>query len=146
MLLAITAQRAHVLGFLAHAVESVAARICWEAGGRVATNVFLRDLDLDVHNAGDARRLEVVADGLPLFGGAQLAVDTGEMGLQEQGQREGTVLRWQLQDVQKRGVTLNWWGEARGRGWLCWLRRWGGTMVTRNTEVFVPPGESSSTC
>ena len=27
-------------------------------------------------NAADARRLEVVADGLPLFGGAQLAVDT----------------------------------------------------------------------
>ena len=51
-------------------------RICREAGGRVATNVFVRDLDLDVHNAGDARRLEVVADGLPLFGGAQLAVDT----------------------------------------------------------------------
>ena len=51
----------------------VAARICREAGGRV---VFVQDLDLDVHNAGDARRLEVVADGLPLVGGAQLAVDT----------------------------------------------------------------------
>ena len=79
MLLAITAQRAHVLGFLAeggHVVESVVARICREAGGRVATNVLVRDLGLDVHNAGDARRLEVVADGLPLFGGAQLAVDT----------------------------------------------------------------------
>ena len=49
----------------------------------------------------------------------------GEMGLREQGQREGTVLRWQLQDVQKSGVTLNWWGDARGRGWLCWLWRWG---------------------
>ena len=57
-------------------MESVAARICREVGGRVATNVFVRDLDLDVHNAGDARRLEVVADLLPLFGGAQLAVDT----------------------------------------------------------------------
>ena len=53
-----------------YAVESVAARICWEAGERFATNVFVRD----VHNARDARRLEVVADGLPLFGGAQLTV------------------------------------------------------------------------
>ena len=48
-----------------------------EAGGRVTTNVLVvRDLDLAEPNAADARRLEVVADGLPLFGGAQLAVDT----------------------------------------------------------------------
>ena len=40
-----------------------------------ATNVTVGDLDL-VQFAGDARRLEVVADGLPLFAGAQLAVDT----------------------------------------------------------------------
>ena len=49
------------------------ARICREAGGRVTTNVLLRDLDL-APNAVDGRRLEV--DGLPLFGGAQLAIDT----------------------------------------------------------------------
>ena len=36
----------------------------------------MRDLDLAEPNAANARRLEVVADGLPLFGGAQLAVDT----------------------------------------------------------------------
>ena len=58
------------------------------------------DLDLDVHNAGDAKRLEVVADGLLLFGGAQWqwtppwSAFFRETGLQEQGQREGTVLRW----------------------------------------------------
>ena len=39
-------------------------------------NVFVRDLDLGVVDRLDARRLEVVADGLPLFGGAQLATDT----------------------------------------------------------------------
>ena len=37
-------------------------------------NVFLKDLTLDLP-ATDDRRLGVVADGLPLFGGAQLAVD-----------------------------------------------------------------------
>ena len=54
------------------------ARICREAGGRwpVPTNVMVRDLDLVEPNAADTRRLEVVADGLPLFGGAQLAIDT----------------------------------------------------------------------
>ena len=45
-------------------------------GGRVTTNIFVRDLDITAPNAMDNRRLEVVADGLPLFGGAQLAVDT----------------------------------------------------------------------
>ena len=58
------------------ALESAAARVCREAGGRVSTNVFVRDLDIAMFNMTDSRRLEVVADGLPLFGGAQLAIDT----------------------------------------------------------------------
>ena len=57
------------------AVKSAAARICREAGARVTTNVLMRGLDVGVPVA-DTRRLEVVADGLPLFGGMQLAVDT----------------------------------------------------------------------
>ena len=65
-----------VLGRRGYPLESVVVRICREAGGRVTTNVLVRDLDLAEPNAADARRLEVVADGLPLFGGAQLAVDT----------------------------------------------------------------------
>ena len=40
------------------------------------TNVLVRDLDLVAPNPLDSRRLEVVVDGLPLFGGCQLAVDT----------------------------------------------------------------------
>ena len=43
--------------------------------GRVTTNVMIRDLDLIQPGVVDARRLEVVVDGLSLFGGAQLAVD-----------------------------------------------------------------------
>ena len=67
--------RAGVLGGRGFSVESAAARVCREAGARVSTNVFVRDLDLPVLGH-DGRRLEVVADGLPLFGGAQLAIDT----------------------------------------------------------------------
>ena len=37
---------------------------------------MVRDLDLEHLQGPDGRRLEVVADGLPLFGGAQLALDT----------------------------------------------------------------------
>ena len=38
--------------------------------------MFLRELDLGVGGVLDNKRLEVVVDGLPLFNGAQLAVDT----------------------------------------------------------------------
>ena len=68
--------RAGVLGRRGFAVESAGARICREAGGRVVANALLRDLDLVAPNPRDQRRLEILADGLPLFGGAQLAVDT----------------------------------------------------------------------
>ena len=56
-------------------IERMAARICREAGARVTTNTCLRDLNVDSLRRGD-RRLEVIANGLPLFHGAQIAVDT----------------------------------------------------------------------
>ena len=46
---------------------------CREAG---ANKPLVRDMDLGVPSGRDSRRLEVVADGLPLFGGMQLAIDT----------------------------------------------------------------------
>ena len=67
--------RAGVLGRRGFAPESAVARICREAGCRVATNTFMRDMDLAVP-ATDNRRLEVVVDGLPLCGGSHLAIDT----------------------------------------------------------------------
>ena len=67
---------AGVLGRWGFALESAAARICREAGARVGTNVMVRDMDLLPQSHLDTRRLEVVADGLPLFHGAQLAIDT----------------------------------------------------------------------
>ena len=68
--------RAGVLGRRRFAVESAAARVCREAGGRVTVNMMVRDMDLGLPHAHDSRRLEIVADGLPLFSGMQLAVDT----------------------------------------------------------------------
>ena len=61
-----------VSGRRGFALESVAARVCREAGGRVSVNQYVRDLDTAPNN----RRLEVVADGLFLFHGAQLVIDT----------------------------------------------------------------------
>ena len=42
----------------------------------MTTNVRVQDLDLPPRAGADNLRLEVVADGLPLFHGAQLAIDT----------------------------------------------------------------------
>ena len=56
-------------------VEVAVARICREGGARVSTNVMVRDLDLSQAPGVDGRRFEVVAEGLSLFGGAQLAID-----------------------------------------------------------------------
>ena len=42
----------------------------------MGTNILVRNMDLVPQGRQDSRRLEVVADGLPLFHGAQLAIDT----------------------------------------------------------------------
>ena len=55
-------------------IERVMARICREAGARVKFNALLRDMNVRVASS-DARRIEVLAQDLPCFGGSQLAVD-----------------------------------------------------------------------
>ena len=70
------ASGAGVLGRRGFALEVAAAQVCREAGVRVSTNQFVRDLDLGEFNGLDGRRLEVIADGLSLWRGAQLAIDT----------------------------------------------------------------------
>ena len=67
--------RAGILAGRGYALEAAAARICREAGARVVTNCFVRDLNLTAP-PDDGRRLEVVANNLPLWNGAQLAIDT----------------------------------------------------------------------
>ena len=57
------------------APERTPARVCREAGATVRYNAKLRDMDLDVSANNDDRATEVLATGLPLYFGAQLAVD-----------------------------------------------------------------------
>ena len=47
--------------------EVCAARICREGGARVREDQMLRDLNVHVA-AGDTRRIEVIANGLPFWG------------------------------------------------------------------------------
>ena len=63
------------LGKRGFAAEGAVAQICREGGARVSTNVMLRDLDISPPHSSDGRRLEVVAEGLCLFCGCQLALD-----------------------------------------------------------------------
>ena len=67
---------AGVLGKRGFPLECAAAQICHEAGAKVTTIVHVRDILVAVFNNLDGRRLEVVADGLTLWHGAQLAIDT----------------------------------------------------------------------
>ena len=53
-----------------------AGQVCREAGARVSSNLHVRDMDLAEFNNLDGQRLEVVADGLTLWQGAQFAMDT----------------------------------------------------------------------
>ena len=55
--------------------EICVVRICREASARVKENQLLRDLNIVVP-VTDHRRIEVIANGLPFWGGKQLAIDT----------------------------------------------------------------------
>ena len=55
--------------------EVCMAQICREAGAHVKENQLLRDLNVIVP-ADDQRRIEVIANGLPFWGGKQVAIDT----------------------------------------------------------------------
>ena len=50
-------------------LERAAARVCREAGARVTSNTRLSDLNLEHIDRHDDRRIEVIANGLPLWGG-----------------------------------------------------------------------------
>ena len=54
--------------------EGTLARVCREAGASVRCNAKLRDMNIAV-SAADERSIEVLASGLPVHHGAQLAVD-----------------------------------------------------------------------
>ena len=77
-----------MLGKRAFPLECAAAQVCREAGARVSSDMFVRDMDLATFNALDGRTLEIVADGLTLWQGAQLAIDTTMVSLLR---RDGTA-------------------------------------------------------
>ena len=76
----------------------------------MTTNVLVRDLDLPLPVVADNRKLEVVADGLPIFGGSQLALDTT---LVRRTQEQPTRTEWCSNEPggARNAGTQRWWAE-----------------------------------
>ena len=96
-------------------MERATARMCREAGARVTTNTLLTDLNIEHSTRPDDRRIEVIANGLTLWGGTQLAIDT-------------TLVSPLTRDGQPRGAP----GDLQGP--RCRMRGGGRNGPTRNSS------------
>ena len=116
---------------------------CVERQEGVAMNFLVRDMDLALPNAHDARRLEILADALPLFGGAQLAVDTtGVMGLPDLVPQTQTGLPWLRLDASRNAPVRSWSQISCTPCGSCWGSR--RPMVRGNSGVPSPAGTGQS--
>ena len=134
---------AGVLGKRGFPLECAAAQVCREAGARVSTNIPVREMDLATHHNLDGRRLEVVADGLTLWHGAQLAIDATLVSpLRRDGSRPGFVLQtmtersWQRHAVGKKEPYPELSGEG-GRARLVVLAAEVGGWWSEETAKFL---------
>ena len=124
-----------MLGRRVYPLEVAAAQVCREGGARVSTNVYVRDMDLAAFNSLDSRRLEVVADGLTLFGGpsspqtqlsSRSCTETGPPG---GGLHTSMARHWKSHGAGRSAHTRNWQVTKGGPAWWCWPLKWvdGGT-------------------
>ena len=107
-------------------------------GSAVKAARGLRDMNFDVPLA-DSRRIEVLANGLPLWQGAQVAVDTtfvspiSRDGTAQRG-RARTMCRAKRQQARHAGNarprTRSCWPPV-GVGWWCWRLRWADASVPK---------------
>ena len=110
--------RAGVLGRRGFAVESVAARICREAGGRVTTNVLVRDMDL-VRPDGPLSVRRGPAGCAPLWSAP--STPTAMLGETQPGEMEWI---WKLHAGGRSALTRSSPSEEVGPGWSCWGWKW----------------------
>ena len=128
-----TCSRAGVLG---RRVESAPARSCREAGGRVTTNVRVRDLDVTVPNALDGLRLKVVGTGCPRSERPSWQCTRRwchsftPTNLRTVMLPTRMAQSWPPHDAGRNAYTTNSWDLKAGFGWSSWLwkQRVGGLM------------------
>ena len=111
---------------------------------RVSTNIPVREMDLAAHHAHhnlDGRRLEVVADGLTLWHGAQLAIDATLVSpLRRDGSarfraadQDGAVLMEARR--RKKEPIPNYRERVGGLDWWSSLRKWAAGGVTKRPSL-----------
>ena len=107
-------------------LESAAARVCREAGARVASNVLLRDMNIDAP-ALDARRIEVLWPMASRFGtGRRLSLTP--LGLAG----DARPATWSpLQPPEKGGIHTRNWRQLAGASSSWWAWKWAGDLVRR---------------
>ena len=118
--------------FLGGEELQAAAQICREAGARVSTNVFVRDLDLAAlqrlgrqKTRGRGRRVDLVprVPNSPLTPPWLLhCTATVARG---GGLQMSTARRWKRQDAARRGPALSCLAMVEGPDWWCWPQKWG---------------------
>ena len=84
---------------------------------------MLRDFDLGAPNRLDSRRVEILADGLPLFGGAQLAVDATLVSALRAMDQPTPMLRTSTEQFHSQLEGGKKTPRARA-GWLYWQAKW----------------------
>ena len=124
-----------------------------EGRGRVRTNVLVHDLDLALPGAvADGRRPEVVVDGLPLFGGAQLAVNTTLVCALRSDGRPTTRLLLKMKprsperDGGRRPLTQSWLADTPGRVWWCWVVEVGGRFSSETQSFLSQLARAKARC
>ena len=127
--LASTAQRVLQLGCLVAGDSHLRSQRLAFVGKQAveSLNVFVRDL---VPVVLDNRLLEMVADGLPLFHGAQLALDTTMVSLLKRGSAcprkvpLWTALPWRERGRGRKRRVENWQDDSVAPAWLSWFVKW----------------------
>ena len=123
--------RVGVLGRRGFALETAAARVCREAGGRVMTNMFVRELDLAPGvNTTDGRRLEVVADGVGSVPGSSVG-HGHHIGVGSARRRHSTppcshghqVQLWMIREHERRPPVSSSLARVPGPTWSSWLQK-----------------------
>ena len=84
--------------------ERMVARIFREAGAQVRYNAYLRDMNIGVSSV-DERRADVLAQDLPCFGGAQLAVDVTLVRCAAQANHNRMVRKWTVPRWSEHGTS-----------------------------------------
>ena len=118
-----------MLGRIGYHLEVATAQVCREGGARVSTNVFVKDMDLATFNALDSRRLEVVADGLTLFGTGPTHHRHNSPPLHRDGtaRKRAAYVHTGSRTAQEGTHTPGIGKRTKGRpAWWCWPLKWEG--------------------